>query len=94
MFTQQPQIYAPELALGADRVLSPELHAEQRRLRILLGGQVTAHHLVLLVLEDALRKNIRNERSISQLCKRIAGTPRALSRAHDLAHHCRRLAPP
>lgn len=48
---------SPELALGADIVLGPQLHAVHRGLGILLRGQVAAHHLVLVVLESSLRAN-------------------------------------
>lgn len=48
---------SPELALGADIVLGPQLHAVHRGLGILLRGQVAAHHLVLVVLENSLHTN-------------------------------------
>lgn len=55
---------SPELALGADRVLSPQLHAEDGGLGILLSRQMAAHHLVLVVLVSSLR--VRGDGGLSR----------------------------
>lgn len=49
------RIYSPELALGTHGILSPHFHAVEGGGGICLCGQVAAHHLVLVVLEVALR---------------------------------------
>ncbi len=53
-------IFSPELALGTDGILSPHLHAVEGGVGIGLSGQVAAHHLVLVVLEKALRNRINS----------------------------------
>ena len=45
---------SPELALGTHGILGPHLHAVEGGAGIRRGGQVAAHHLVLVVLEVAL----------------------------------------
>ena len=47
---------SPELALGLDIVLRPDLHAVDGRGGLMLGGQVASDHLVLVPLESALRR--------------------------------------
>ena len=48
------QAHSPELAARAHVVRRPHLHPIQRGAGIGVGGQVAAHHLVLLELEEAL----------------------------------------
>lgn len=55
---QQAKTNSPELALGTHGILSPHLHAVDCGGGVLLSGQVAAHHLVLMELEDALRNTI------------------------------------
>lgn len=47
---------SPELALGLDIVLRPDLHAVDGRGGLMLGRQVAPDHLVLVPLESALRR--------------------------------------
>ncbi len=53
-------VLSPELALGTHGILSPHLHAVEGGVGIGLSGQVAAHHLVLVVLEKALRSRINS----------------------------------
>lgn len=49
---------SPELALGTHGILGPHLHAVEGGAGIGISGQMAAHHLVLVVLEKALRSRI------------------------------------
>lgn len=53
-------LHSPELALGLHGILGPHLHAVEGGAGIRLSGQVAAHHLVLVVLEKALRSRINS----------------------------------
>lgn len=47
--------HLPELALGAHGVRSPHLHAVDGGARVIGGGVVAPHHLVLVELEKTLQ---------------------------------------
>ena len=52
-------LHAPELGLGLDAILGPDLHAVDGGDRLGLRGQVAPHHLVLVELEASLRRMVR-----------------------------------
>ena len=54
----------PELALGLHGVLGPDLHAINDWAGLALGGQMAAHHLVLMKLEEALRERRESKRRL------------------------------
>lgn len=56
--SESPPKHSPELAPGTHVVLGPHLHAVEGWVGISVSGQVAAHHLVLVVLEVALRSSI------------------------------------